>query len=209
MAANRSRTRRPKTDPIKKARAQKTIQNVREHWVRGAKANAEREKHTPRELSERFKVNYHTLRKERRFARHYSEKDLEELLRLRRPNGTPLHWGHVMYLITVPHKKDRRELQKKAAKEGWSSPDLCKVVQQRYPDRVVRGGRPQKIPSTREGGVRLMIEETDRWLRRFNGLWAASERGARTKAAALRELRSKLEEMAHLAESAATQLPKG
>jgi hypothetical protein len=206
MIAKRSPAR---PDPVKEARAQKTIQNVREHWVRGAKANAEREKYTPRELSERLKVNYHTLRKERRFARRYNEKDLEELFKLRRPDGMPLHWGHVMYLITVPHKKDRRELQMKAAKEGWSSPELSKVVQRRYPDRVVRGGRPQKISSTHEGRVGLMVEETDHWLRRFHGLWAASERGARTKSAALRELRSKLEEMAHLAEAAATQLPKG
>jgi hypothetical protein len=159
------------TDVIIRARAEKTVANLREHHERGQKANRERATYAPRELSQRCRVNYHTLRKDRRFARSYTEAELDELLGLRRPNGLPLHWGHVIYLITIAHKPERRRIQKQAAKEGWSAPKLYSVLQEKFADGEGRGGRPVKVPPSTDGKLRLMLDETDRWLKRAEAVF--------------------------------------
>jgi len=161
----------PPFDQIQQARAEKTIANVREHYERGRRANREEDDFRPRELAERHRISPHTLRKERRFARRYSEDELQEFLSLRRADGMPLHWGHVIYLITLNRKQDRQRLQKKAAREGWSAPELQAAIQREIRPDAGPGGRPVKVPETAEGKLRLMIEETDRWLKRYEAVF--------------------------------------
>jgi hypothetical protein len=170
----RSKKTSASVDPIMEARAEKSVANLREHYERGQKANRDAEKYSPRELAQRFKINSHTLRKERRFARRYSETELEELLSLRRPDGMPVHWGHVIYLITINRKSDRKRLQNQVAKEGWQAPELYAAIQKQYQDGSGRGGRPVKIPQSAQGKLRLMVEETERWLRRYEAVCGAN-----------------------------------
>ena len=77
-------------------------------------------------------------------------RNLEELIKLRRPDGMPLHWGHVVYLITLDRKKDRKRLQKQAAREGWSAPELHAAIQGRSGRRCGSGWPPdQSSPDNR------------------------------------------------------------
>src|SRR4051794_8282660 len=50
---------------------------------------------TIREISEREGLRLDNVRRARQFARTYSEKELDDLCRLRNPAGMPLSWGHV------------------------------------------------------------------------------------------------------------------
>jgi hypothetical protein len=195
------------TDPITEARAQRTVQNLREHWERGTKANREVARSTPRELAEKYGVNPHTLRKDRRFAGRYTEKELEELLSLRRPDGMPLHWGHVIYLITLNRKLDRQRLQKQAAREGWTAPDLYVAIRRKFHKESDRGGRPVKVPHSAQAKLRLLFHETDRWLARYRAIFGEDENGLLSELEAIpdgatgelkRSLEEKLNEMASL-----------
>lgn len=215
---SRARPRCKSTDPIIEARAEKTSLNIREHWERGQKARDERA--TPggrslRQLALEYRINANTLRKERLFAELYrNETQLDELLCLRRPNGMPLHWGHVVYLITVADAKARRTFQNAAAKEGWSAPELREAIKQARGTDPAPGGRPQKIPASAERRLRLMIAETDRWLGRYRavvhgegGLFEQVENGEAGGAARqARELSGKLKEVSIAAGKAAKKL---
>jgi hypothetical protein len=108
---------------------------------------------------------------ERRFARTYAQGELDELLALRRPDGFPFHWGYVTYFITIDRKRDRRRIQNRAAKEGWSAPKLYPLLQEEFAEGERRGGRPVKVPQSAEGSLWLMIEETDRWLKRAEAVF--------------------------------------
>lgn len=57
--------------------------------------------------------------KARQFASSYTEKQFEELCSLRRPDGLPLRRRHLVALLSVENKGERKRLQRKAAKEGW------------------------------------------------------------------------------------------
>src|SRR5688500_10659113 len=130
MAKRHSRaTSSPRpADRILEARVRKTIANVRGHWERGRRADRQRAKHDLQELAQNYGGNPNTLRKDRLFAERYSPMQLKELLPLRRPDRTPLHWGYVVYLITVEDVEERRRLEEQAATKGWSAPDLLDAL---------------------------------------------------------------------------------
>lgn len=104
-----------------KAKAEKTLENLREHYDRGQEAIELLETMRAREVAEELATNPHTLRKERRFAELYSERDFERLCRLRRSDGTPLRWGHVLFLITVSDRKLRLDFQRQAVENNRSA----------------------------------------------------------------------------------------
>lgn len=88
----------------------------------------------------------HTLRKLKAFARHFSQVDLDELCRARRPNGLPLHWGYIPYLLAIESKHgrtSRQKLQTLALEEGWTVPQLNREVRKRF--GVQGHGRPIQV----------------------------------------------------------------
>ena len=169
----------------------------------------------PGEVAEELKTNPNTLRKQRQFAKLYSISEFNELGRLRRSDGMPLHWGHVVFLITVSKKKNRRRLQRQAVAEDWSAAQLLQMIRNERNPKTGSGGRKIKKPSTAAGQLRQMHEETKMWLRRCEEVWAAE--GGILKAGAdhgdmseLRiELRELLSRMKVLACAAAKQLKEG
>lgn len=163
------------SDPIIEARAQKSVDNLRIHYERGLKANQDRERWSPSELATRLRTNPNTLRKERLFARKYTQRDFDKLVKLRRPDGMALHWGHVLCLITVRLKKDRNRLQQKAAKLNWSAAELYAAIRDNRPDDAGRGGRPIKVPQTTTAKLQLLITEGERWLRKYQAIVEAED----------------------------------
>src|SRR4051794_11243221 len=59
---------------------------------------------TIREIAEREGLRLDNVQRARQLARTYSEKELDDLCRLRNPAGMPLSWGHVRRLVSLPNK---------------------------------------------------------------------------------------------------------
>ncbi len=163
------------SDPIIEARAQKSVENLRIHYERGLRANQEHERWQRNDLATRFRTNPNTLRKERHFARTYRQAEFDELVKLRRPDGKALHWGHVLYLITVRRKRERERLQRKAAKQNWSAAELYAAIRDHRPDDAGSGGRPIKVPQTNIAKLQLLITEGERWLRKYEAIVESEE----------------------------------
>lgn len=123
-------------------------------------------------------LNAGTLRRWKKFAELYpvepgtgraglSEFDI--LCALRRPNGLPLHWGYLPYLLSITKAKTRREMAQKAADEGWSPARLHAEIREK--EKRPRGhGRSVTIPTRREDGHRLVLRESELWLARAKKL---------------------------------------
>jgi hypothetical protein len=111
-------------------------------------------------------INEVSLRKARAFAREYDAADLDEFCGLRRPNGQPLHWGHVPYLLLAENKKHRKALQRQVAKYGWTPPQLYAEIRRQRPEPKRRGGRPLKKLTSPGEALTQLIAAARLWLKR-------------------------------------------
>lgn len=152
-------------DPATAAKAARMEKRLRHHHALGRKANGTGNGLSVEDLTSQYAINEHTLRKIRAFAREYTQKDLDELCKLRRPNGLPLQWGHIPYLLIVKDKQERKRLQERAAREGWTAPMLNAAIPQKY--RLASGhGRTMAPPASLEAGLQQLILEGEHWARR-------------------------------------------
>ena len=207
----KSRSPEPE-DPAITAKAERMIRNLRQHYESGKKGKQEKEKLKGKvtELAAAQKTNISTFRKERAFAAAYTDEELDELCDLRRPNGLPLEWGFIPYLLTIPSKAERREWQERAAKKGWNATEMyAEIRRDRGTDSTRgRGGRPITVPRTAEDQLRDMTMETERWLRRHEIAWNDEHKGIlkqtnSLKSASLREqIRSLVENLRRMAGAA-------
>jgi hypothetical protein len=108
-------------------------------------------------------TNVATLRQARRFGEVYTEEQLEALLKLRTPEGLPLGWSHVQVLISVGSAARRRDLQRKAAAQGWSVRELRAEVY-RIQGRRSLGGRAFGKPRTPEVALERLAQLSRAWL---------------------------------------------
>ena len=83
-------------------------------------------------------VGEQVIRRAKRFAAAYDERDLERLLAHRDPRGHAVSWSAVQVLIRVAEKPRRLELQRLAVDKGWSIHVLRERVS---PGRPGQGGR--------------------------------------------------------------------
>jgi hypothetical protein len=176
------------TTRAQEAKAQRMIAKLRAYHKLGLRANQSTSDRTTKQFGEQLKLSESTMRKARAFARLYV---------LRRPNGLPLQWGHVSFLLCVADKSLRTELQQRAADEGWNSPELYAEIRRRQrggPRR--KGGRPVKVPTTPTACFRQIITEGQPWKRRCESLqkvvvkWKlkrAADRAMAVEAAAILE----------------------
>lgn len=172
----RSQPSQPEFSPATLAKAKGIERSLRAHYERGAEANRQNEgdgKLSVEHLASIYRVNQHTLRKDRDFAERFSEEELDELCRLRRENGLPLHWGYVPTLLSAGSKTNRRKYLRLAVRENLSVAQLRHEIQaerkrdlQTKPrgkkppsaERLAKpGGRPLKQPKDLDSGW-LQIE---------------------------------------------------
>lgn len=174
-----------KRAPAVQAKAKRMIEKLREHYRLGRKAlHAKRTKGTStKDFADRQGTNEHTLRKFKLFAREYRLRDLDAL-RKPRPNGLPLQWGHVNYLLTIDYKTEREAMQERAIKEGWTAPQLYAAIRAKRSPRDHSHGRPMQKPATPEVGLQQLTAEAAMWIRRCEVVMSAFERGNETKASA-------------------------
>ena len=104
-------------DSALEAKGQAMITKIWSHYRRGAEANEAQQagRQFPKDFAAEHGISVNTLRWEKRFAARYTKRQVEALCGLRRPNGLPLHWGHVMYLLGVDDLTQRKELERQAA----------------------------------------------------------------------------------------------
>ena len=134
-----------------------------------------KEKISTRQYAESRGLSEHTVRKLKAFARAYNKRELDQLCELRRPNGLPLHWGYVVYLLAADSaateagkqgKKERERMAKLAAKKNWTAPELYAAIRQEFV-RKAGHGRSMILSDDLETAVRKVIDEGRMWLRRW------------------------------------------
>ncbi len=156
-------------------KAERMTDRICKHHSVGCEANTEQASEKPvstAQFAAEQGIDSGALRRFKLFARLYSVPAMEEFCRLRRPNGLPLHWGYVPYLLTVKNAKQRRNLAKQTAANGWSPARLhaeIRAIEQRPPGH----GRRVELPSHAVDGLHHVVREGRLWLARSQRLIAS------------------------------------
>lgn len=171
--------KRPQTphDPAVQRKADEMIAKLREYHRLGQECNLLPTRKERREFADQQAISQTTIRKLRSFAREYTAKELDELCRLRKPDGMPFHSGYIPYFLCVHRKTERQRIQRKAAEAGWTAPEVHVAIQQIRGGRRGGGGRPMKKPATAEAGLARITADGRLWVRRCELVLAALKTG--------------------------------
>jgi len=149
------------------AKAKRIVRRVRGHHRMGTKANARQ--FTKGTSTERFAaskgVDSGAMRRFKLFAKLYSAEQLEAFCKLRRPNGLPLHWGFVPYLLTIKNTETRTDMAVDAAKNGWSPARLHAEIR-KLEGRPPGHGRRVELPKNPTDAIQQIVREGNLWLAR-------------------------------------------
>lgn len=183
--------RRPQTphDPAVRRKADEMIAKLREYHRLGQECNLLPTRKERREFADQHAISQTTIRKVRALAREYTSTELDELCRLRKPDGMPFHFGYIPYFLCVHAKKQRQKLQRQAAENGWTAPEVHAAIRQMRGGRQGGGGRPMKQPTTAEAGLARITADGRLWVRRCGLVLAALKTGKPD-----RDLRDSVEE---------------
>lgn len=157
------------------ARALRMERQLRKQHALGRAAIEARESKTEtstKQFAESNDLSEHMVRKLKTFARAYSDEELDQLCALRRPNGLPLHWGYVNYLLAAESrggKKARRKFEKLAAANGWTAPQMYAAIRREHGYQQGHG-RSMLLPTDLETAVRQVADEGRAWCRRLKML---------------------------------------
>src|SRR5581483_5360459 len=108
--------------------------------------------------------------------------EFAELLRLPTPDGTPLPWRVVRLLPSVPGRRRRWALARRAARRGWSAATFTRELRALRGGPASAGGRPPRLDG--EGPARQLVSACETWLRGLRvtiGALAESTSGPRRK----------------------------
>jgi len=150
-------------DEAKKRQIKKMTDRVREMYRLGIKANTNRLSTT--RFAESNTYPPRVVRQAKQFAEKYSEDQVEWLCGLRRPNGLPLHFKHIIFLLTLDSAKDRRKWAAAAAKHGWSAPTLHQQIKATL-KRSTGHGRSVVVPTSRIEALSQLKRDGDLWAKR-------------------------------------------
>jgi hypothetical protein len=161
--------RKTKTPPPVRS-SSPPLGSIRDFYELGTKflkaSGRERSPGAAEELAKEHNCSQVTLYKARQFAEMYSQDELKELLSLRKPDGQPLGIGHVYQLIQVEGRGDRKKLQKKAARNSWSSRKLKEERKHKHGYKVATkvGRKPRRAANSDEALLQL-AQHADQWMR--------------------------------------------
>lgn len=121
----------------------------------------------------------------------WEETELNDLCRLRRPSGLPLHFGHVPSLLSIRKADERVEAARLAAKNGWSQAQLESYVRNRG-RRPPGHGRRLLSPPIGKSGLQFIVRDAERLMRRIElvALRPYKRMSAERRQAAYRETRA-------------------
>lgn len=126
------------------------------------------------------------LMEARRFAELYNRQQLAELCALGRKAGRPLKRSHVVQLIRVADRRQRKILAKQFALESWSVRRLEMEVRRLVGQRTY-GGRKHEPPQSVDEALRVTERLAASWLRWVSVLEPVSS-GTSRKPNTLRKL---------------------
>ncbi len=116
-----------------------------------------------------------TLRTALRFADQYTADDLKALLDLtNKKSGFQLIWGHVVILLTIGTKADRKKWAARAVREDMSPRDLHSTLKQEE-GREGGHGRPFKVPPTISKQLTSMQKDLAALLKKNEQSWNGEE----------------------------------
>lgn len=158
-------------------RARRMASKLRDNYQLGKEANRESKKNgvSTQQFAEDRGLSEHTVRKLRAFARAYNARELSELCALRRPNGLPLHWGYVIYLLAAAaaaeaQGKNGKEVRSHFAREveshGWTAPQLYAAIRKKLGLRPGHG-RKMSLPLAVMDAARQVENEGKTWSKRL------------------------------------------
>jgi len=127
------------------------------------------------------------ITKARQFAIAYTPRDFKELTAARNPDGMPMGVAHVTLLLHVKNRTQRKALQKRALREGWSFEELRQVIRSRSPRKGHGGRRPARPPTV--AAALLQIDEmANAWSRWYKDLATVREGEVGRKGVVLADL---------------------
>jgi hypothetical protein len=169
---------KPRRDKVAEAEAQLRAYHALGRKVLDRLNGGPLDAETLQRLDEETGYGFDNIRKARVFATRYTARQLDELCRLRTPQGVPLPWRHVRQLLMLPPGEDRDSFQRKAAEGGWSLEELTAKIPRKVRRQQTQreGGRAFRGPRGLADGLRQIVRHGDEWLRRFGSkAWADSD----------------------------------
>ncbi len=176
-------------------------QTVRGFYKLGQKANKRLElaegtygsKVIP-EFAKENGISVSQIYKAQRFAKLYSKEEFEQFCGRLSPGGKSLGIGHACELIEVGDPKARSRLESDAAQHGWSVRNLNRERKKLNLDdsQAKRGGRPQRVPVSREDLLLQLEEHVTRVRRWIEGLSTTNDKGRRLMRKELAQLTPKV-----------------
>ena len=94
--------------------------------------------------------------------------EFKELSTLNRSEGTPLGPRHVIGLLRIKNKRKRKQFQRKAVRESWSTRRIAGEVSKLL-GAAGSGGRQAKAPADVDDAMAQIITMSNRWSRWFEG----------------------------------------
>lgn len=160
-------------DVAHQARVAKMVKRVRQIHAMGVRAIRYLEKHASLTgFNAQPNVGPDAVRKARLFAEQFSTKELDEFCSLRTPDGMPLGWRHGAELARIGDRGLRKQLQKQAVEEGWTGDQLVQARKLHTGQRRSYAGRKVKGPASGELLLQQLVDETERWNKRYRQTWA-------------------------------------
>jgi hypothetical protein len=188
-----TRPNKPETEPV--VAKKDPTKALRHFHARGKRALEEREQREHRDegvhgtlatLGAKTRPKKNRLMEARRFAALYNDQQLDELCLLGRTTGRLLTRSHVVQLIRVADRRQRKMLAKECAEESWSVRRLEMEIR-RLSGRRTYGGRSHEPPQSVDDALRVTERLAGGWIRWVSVLEPVSS-GTSRKPNALRKL---------------------
>ena len=93
------------------------------------------------QLAEEHGISESDVFAARQFAERYTGKELKELIAMCQAAGYPLGKSHIAKLITARNKRERKRLQTKCIREGWTTKTLQANLKRKYGKRSPGGAK--------------------------------------------------------------------
>lgn len=122
-------------------------------------------------LEEALSTQARTLRNSLRFVDLYDVEALAQLIDLKNEEtGFRLHWGHVIYLLSVADETKRTSLGEQAVAKMLEPKALHDLIKKKT-GRSGGHGRTHEMPKTLDAQLRQILSVTEQWQRKSDTVW--------------------------------------
>ena len=176
----KKKSRKPASAPKstgESAQVRQAVKKLRAYYQLGQKVLEADEKNPKRgayskgvtiKIAKRIGKARDYVDKARQFASKYTEDQLDDLCAQRRPDGLPLGRRHLVALLSVKDKRQRKRLQRMAAEEGWGTRRLGEEITALQGSQSSGGRRPRR-PESVAGALAQIVTMGERWGRWYEG----------------------------------------